>query len=155
MQKHYFQLIWSKTRTFYLALSVFDDITSLAYFDYDEFCIDYLPCKRGFDVRLSKFHHGIFESNCSCISVPILMDACWIYFSLWRCVATPFQIMFILSRTRVRLSLASIENLICREFLLCVAHLLNREDVLSLTIWICITNRFCWIWLFRLDKFSQ
>ena len=32
--KPYFQLILSKTRTFYLALSLFDDITSLTYFNF-------------------------------------------------------------------------------------------------------------------------
>ena len=31
LQKHHFQLLMSKTRTFYLALSLFGDITSLTF----------------------------------------------------------------------------------------------------------------------------
>ena len=34
LQRHYVQLLLPKTRTSYLALSIFDDVTSLTYFDF-------------------------------------------------------------------------------------------------------------------------
>ena len=65
---------------FYLAMSLFDLLT---YFDF------------WFSAWLSKFHHGTFEIQCSCMSVPSLMGACLLHMALWRCVLQhPFQLLF-------------------------------------------------------------
>ena len=82
---------------------------------FDEFRANYLPCKQGFTAWLSKVYHGIFESKCSCMSVPNLMDASWIYMVLWR-VCYFFWITLLQSRTRVRLSLTSVRIVFVGKF---------------------------------------
>ena len=65
---------------FYLAMLLFDLLT---YFEF------------WFSAWLSKFHHGTFEIQCSCMSVPSLMGACLLHMALWRCVLQhPFQLLF-------------------------------------------------------------
>ena len=60
LHKHYFELLLSKTCIFYLDLSIFEDITSLTYFNFWWTMIQLFPWMQGFSVWLSTLVTLIF-----------------------------------------------------------------------------------------------